>query len=48
MLERLYREVNEWVENEENENEKVVYIEGIGILKRMNCELGRGKGVGID
>ena len=48
MLERLLREMNEWVKSEENENERVVYIEGIRVLKRRNCELGRGKGVGID
>ena len=28
--------------------ERVVYIERIGVLKRVNCELGRGKGFGID
>ena len=36
MLEKFYRKVNEWVESEENENERVVYIEGIDVLKRMN------------
>ena len=35
---RVYRE----------ENGRVVYIEGGMELKRVNCELGRGKGVEID